>query len=166
MNPPLPISPTPDEPMANPFGSTADCQLAAHKLAQYFETLSPASVQTLAQYYAAEAHFKDPFNTVQGVAAIQHIFTHMFSSLEQPRFVITQQVVQGLQCFMTWEFRFGFKGFQPGQQQVILGASHLVFSAEGLVTLHRDYWDAAEELYEKLPWVGSLMRWLKVRVSR
>jgi hypothetical protein len=27
--------------------------------------------------------------------------------------------------------------------------------------VHRDYWDAAEELYEKLPVVGSLMRWLK-----
>jgi hypothetical protein len=32
-----------------------------------------------------------------------------------------------------------------------------------LVALHRDYWDAAEELYEKLPWVGGVMRWLKQR---
>jgi hypothetical protein len=30
-----------------------------------------------------------------------------------------------------------------------------------LITLHRDYWDAAEELYEKLPVLGGLMRWLK-----
>jgi hypothetical protein len=48
---------------------------------------------------------------------------------------------------------------------VILGASHLVFSDQGLVTLHRDYWDAAEELYEKLPLVGGLMRWLKRRAN-
>jgi steroid delta-isomerase len=27
--------------------------------------------------------------------------------------------------------------------------------------VHRDYWDAAEELYEKLPVLGALMRWLK-----
>jgi hypothetical protein len=27
--------------------------------------------------------------------------------------------------------------------------------------VHRDYWDAAEELYEKLPLLGSLMRWWK-----
>ena len=31
------------------------------------------------------------------------------------------------------------------------------------ITLHRDYWDAAEELYEKLPLLGTLMRWLKRR---
>jgi hypothetical protein len=48
---------------------------------------------------------------------------------------------------------------------VILGASHIVFNAQGLVSLHRDYWDAAEELYEKLPIVGSVMRWLKRRAN-
>jgi hypothetical protein len=46
-----------------------------------------------------------------------------------------------------------------------LGASHFVFTSTGLVTLHRDYWDAAEELYEKLPLLGSAMRWLKRRAN-
>jgi hypothetical protein len=89
----------------------------------------------------------------------------MFKALERPHFVVTEQVVQGHQCFMTWEFRFGFKNFKKGEPQVILGASHLVFSDSGSVTLHRDYWDAAEELYEKLPLVGGLMRWLKRRAN-
>jgi hypothetical protein len=40
-----------------------------------------------------------------------------------------------------------------------------VFSEEGLVSMHRDYWDAAQELYEKLPLVGGLMRWLKQRAN-
>jgi steroid delta-isomerase len=30
---------------------------------------------------------------------------------------------------------------------------------------HRDYWDAAGELYEQLPVIGSLMRWLKRRIA-
>ena len=78
---------------------------------------------------------------------------------------ITAQVLQGSQCFLTWEFRFRFRSHQPQQEQVILGASHLVFGPDGLITLHRDYWDAAEELYEKLPLLGSLMRWLKRRAN-
>ena len=35
----------------------------------------------------------------------------------------------------------------------------------GRVAFHRDYWDAAEELYEKLPGLGGLMRWLKRRAA-
>lgn len=145
--------------------TNGDCSAAATELARYFETLSPASVADVARYYASDARFKDPFNDVRGTEAITHIFAHMFDSLEQPHFVVTEQVVQGAQCFMTWEFRFGFKNFKKGAPQVILGATHLVFSAQGQVTLHRDYWDAAEELYEKLPVLGGLMRWLKRRAN-
>ena len=134
-------------------------------VARYFETLTPHSVAALETYYDPQARFKDPFNQVQGVAAIRHIFEHMFVALDAPRFIITGQVAQGRQCFMTWEFRFRFKRFLPDTEQTILGTSHLVFSEQGLITLHRDYWDAAEELYEKLPVVGSLMRWLKRRAN-
>ena len=134
-------------------------------LATYFESLSPASVSELSRYYAAEARFKDPFNDVTGIPNITRIFEHMFVALIAPRFVVTQQICQGDQCFLTWEFRFQFCNYQTGTEQVILGASHVVFGAHGLVVLHRDYWDAAEELYEKLPVVGSVMRWLKRRAN-
>ena len=134
-------------------------------IVQFFETLTPQSVANLGQIYDPQARFTDPFNAVVGLAAISHIFEHMFVSLLQPRFVVTQQVLQGSQFFLTWEFRFCFKGYKAGQEQVILGATHLVLSHTGLITVHRDYWDAAQELYEKLPVLGSLMRWLKKRVN-
>ena len=131
----------------------------------FFETLTPESVAGIGQIYDGQARFKDPFNEVEGVPAIQRIFDHMFASLHEPRFVVTQQVVQEDQCFLTWEFHFRFRTYRPAQSQIILGASHLVFASTGLVTLHRDYWDAAEELYEKLPLLGSAMRWLKRRAN-
>jgi hypothetical protein len=89
----------------------------------------------------------------------------MFVALDQPNFVITRQVVDGAQAFLTWEFRFRFKRFDTVTLQIVRGASHVAFNPQGAVTMHRDYWDAAEELYEKLPVVGSLMRWLKQRAN-
>jgi hypothetical protein len=135
------------------------------RLVAFFENLTPASVAEMALFYDPQARFKDPFNDVTGLPAIRHIFTHMFVALDSPRFVVTEQIAQGHQCFLTWEFRFAFRNFKKRQEQVILGSTHLVFSDEGQVTLHRDYWDAAQELYEKLPIVGSLMRWLRRRAN-
>jgi len=142
-----------------------DSITATARVVAFFEALTPQSVADIPSYYATSARFKDPFNDVTGLRAIEGIFAHMFVALESPRFVVKEQIVQGQQCFLTWEFRFRFKNFQQSQEQVILGGSHLVFSSDGLVTLHRDYWDAAEELYEKLPVVGSVMRWLKKRAN-
>ena len=131
------------------------------RIIETFQTLRPVDVEALDTLYAPDACSKDPFNDVRGLPEIQRIFRHMFVSLENPRFLITERIVQGSQCFLTWEFRFRFKRFKTGQEQCILGGSHLVLNAAGRITLHRDYWDAAEELYEKLPLIGSLMRWLK-----
>ena len=47
------------------------------------------------------------------------------------------------------------------EEQINHGASHIQLAADGRVAYHRDYWDAAEELYEKLPVLGILMQWLK-----
>ena len=58
------------------------------------------------------------------------------------------------------------KRFDTRAEQTIEGSSYLQLNAQGLITLHRDYWDAAQELYEKLPVLGSLMRWLKRRAMR
>jgi ketosteroid isomerase-like protein len=147
----------------NPTASSTSHRIAP--LVAYFENLAPNNLAQLQDYYAPQARFKDPFNDVTGLTAIRRIFEHMFVALIGPRFVVTQHICQGDQCFLTWEFRFEFRGFHKGQEQVILGASHLVLDEHGLVVLHRDYWDAAEELYEKLPWVGGLMRWLKRRAN-
>ena len=100
---------------------------------------------------------------VQGLPAIRAIFAHMFVALHEPRFVVTGGFAQGDEAFLTWDFVFRFKRFDSHTLQTVRGATHLRFAADGRVSLHRDYWDAAEELYEKLPVVGGLMRWLTRR---
>ena len=135
------------------------------RVVDFFEQLSPQRLDELPLLYAPEARFKDPFNEVQGLPAIRGIFEHMYTALHEPRFVITTRIEQGEQAFVGWDFQFRFKRFDTRTVQTVRGGSHLVFNAEGLITLHRDYWDAAEELYEKLPVVGGLMRWLKARAN-
>jgi steroid Delta-isomerase len=92
------------------------------------------------------------------------IFGHMFANLDGPRFEVRDLIVQGDQAFLSWDFVFRMRRFNREPQR-IRGGSHLRFGAEGLITEHRDYWDAAEELYEKLPVLGGLMRWLKKRAA-
>ncbi len=131
----------------------------------FFEALTPADVKRVGELYSDDARFKDPFNEVQGIAAIEQVFAHMYVALNEPRFVVRDIVAEGSQCFLTWDFVFRFKRFSPAQEQCVRGGSHLIFGSDGRIALHRDYWDAAEELYEKLPAVGVLMRWLKRRAN-
>lgn len=132
------------------------------RVVAFYEGLREADLARLDEIYAADARFVDPFNDVRGVAPIRAIFAHMFATLREPRFAVHDAVAEGDQAFLTWDFRFAARGGAP---TTIRGATHLRFAPDGRITEHRDYWDAAGELYEKLPLVGALMRWLKRRVG-
>jgi steroid Delta-isomerase len=135
------------------------------RIVDFFETLQPSSVQHMGDFYTPDAYFKDPFNEVRGLSDVQRIFSHMYVALHEPHFVVTHTVVQGDQCFIVWDFKFRFKRFDTVTMQTVRGCSHLQLAPDGRIDSHRDYWDAAEELYEKLPLVGALMRWLKKRAN-
>lgn len=130
-------------------------------LVHFFETLTPQSVAGLPRFYAADCRFKDPFNDVSGLHALEAIFRHMFDQLDAPRFIVLERVVEMPRVLLTWDFEFRFRRWQPQLIRRIHGASLLTFDDAGLVAIHRDYWDAAEELYEKLPGIGALLRLLK-----
>jgi steroid Delta-isomerase len=139
-------------------------QQHVERIVQRFEKLSPDDLARMAELYTEDARFKDPFNEVQGVSAIRGVFEHMYDNLDEPRFVIHERIVQGEQCFLTWDFIFRMRRLNR-ELQTVRGGSHLRLASDGRITMHRDYWDAAEELYEKLPVLGGLMRWLKQRVN-
>lgn len=127
-------------------------------LTRFYQELAPESVSRFPEFYTEDAWFKDPFNEVRGIAAIQRIFAHMFEQVAEPRFVVTERLADESSAMLVWEFRYG-------QGQRIRGVSHLRFAEDGRVAYHRDYWDAAEELYMKLPVLGAALRWLRRRLS-
>lgn len=139
------------------------CDARTRALIDAYVNLTRDRLAALTALYDERASFKDPFNEVSGRAAITHIFGDMFEQLREPRFVVLHAATEGDEAFLTWKLHFLRQS--GGIPMTIRGASHLRFSPAGLVVLHRDYWDAAEELYAKLPVLGALMRALRRRLS-
>lgn len=131
------------------------------KLTTWYATLTIDTLPDLHLFYAPMATFKDPFNEVTGIPAIQKIFVHMFDTTDNPRFEFIDTIEQNSQAFVTWHFIFGLHG----KEYTVKGGSHLRFDDAGLISEHRDYWDAAEELWQKLPIIGMLVRWLRGKFS-
>jgi len=130
----------------------------------FFEHFGPEHLPRLGEVYAEDATFKDPFNDVRSLAAIERVFAHMFRTLDEPRFVVHEAVVEGDRAFLVWDFLFRLR--RPRAAPLaIRGATQLRLASDGRITMHRDYWDTGEELYQKLPGLRLLMRWLRRRVA-
>jgi steroid delta-isomerase len=143
----------------------AAVRAAALRAKAFFEQIAPADVARIDAAYADGAYFRDPFNEVEGLAAIARVYAKMFEHLDGVRFAIVETVVDAGGAMLTWDMTYRVKRWRPHQTWLIHGASHLRFAADGRIAYHRDYWDAAGELYAKLPLIGPVMRYLKKRLG-
>lgn len=134
---------------------------AVERVVSFYENLQPDTLHGLCELYAQDARFKDPFNDVVGIDAIQRIFEHMFASLESPRFAVTARIGDESRCALEWVFRFRLSG----RAFEVRGMSVLMFDNDRKVLMHRDYWDPAEEVYARLPVLGAIFRCLQRRMS-
>lgn len=127
-----------------------------------FSTLQADGLDRLADIFAPDARFKDPFNDVRGLEAITQIFAHMYATTRDSRFVIREQALQGDTLFIRWDYQFQTL---KGAAWEIPGVSVVRFNLAALAVEHVDYWDPAEHIYSKLPLLGGLMRWLRGKLA-
>jgi len=139
--------------------------MTQEKITYFFENLTQnTSIDHFKTVYDESVTFKDPFNKVTGIESVFEVFAHMYRNLDDPRFIIIEYVDKGKIAYVKWEFNFSFKN--ESAQQMFEGVSRLKMNDAGRVTEHIDYWDAAEHMYAKMPFIGWLIRMIKRRIVR
>ena len=141
----------------------ADLTLALDKYIEYYETLTHRSVRLLEKIADPQMQFKDPFNEVEGVDNVVEIMRKMFDDVENPQFEVEDKAWGGggRTAYIKWIFMFG----SESKRQMISGMSEVMFTPYGLVASHRDFWDAAENIYEQVPVLGSILRMIKKKLA-
>jgi hypothetical protein len=126
--------------------------------------LSIRTVDDIAAFYAPNAVFTDPFQTVTGRTKIAHVYQSMFQNLDNPRFVNVRVLgaVTPTEVMIGWDFEFALK--PGGSRQSIAGASRLTLDDQGMIQQHLDYWDASR-LMQALPLVGRVIGWLRQKIG-
>lgn len=138
--------------------------MIAKTYAHFFETLKEEdSIEMYEKYFDSTSTFTDPFQKVKGVDAIFKIFQRMYRDLYDPIFTINEVVTQNTVAYIRWTFSFSFS--ENKKVHVFEGISRVEFSSDGKVLKHQDYWDAAEHVYEHMPLIGSVLRFIKKRIK-
>lgn len=139
----------------------ANHQLALNDYVSFFENMKTDDLVHLDRFFTSDAHFKDPFNEVHGIDKITHIFEHMFNTLSNPNFHVDEALLTGDVAYIKWQFNAQLKK----KSITLIGISRVVFNQQGLASEHIDYWDASEQFYMKLPFIGGLLRFIQRQVS-
>lgn len=127
--------------------------------------LKPATIDRLDVLAAPDIHYHDPFVDTRGLANVKRVFHKVFEDIEDPRFTFTHCACDGDTCFLRWHFTCRPKTIKRGHPWICDGITEIRFDAEGRVLEHVEHWDAGEQVYEKMPVLRAVIRWVKRRVS-
>ena len=133
---------------------------------RFYETLTPARVGELRALAVPEMHFRDPFNDVRDVERVVAIFAAMYERMAAPVFHVLDTARTGNIGYIRWTFSFRRKKEpETAAPWLIEGVTRVELATDGRVLSHIDYWDAAGELYERVPILGGVLRFLRRRIA-
>ena len=121
------------------------------------------------EFYSEDAVFVDPFGKIEGIENITAHYLNLYENVEEIRFDPLNTIIQkddddfsSYQEIFEWRMTLVHKRLDSGKPVVLEGISFFRYE-NGKAVYHRDYFDLGAMLYEKVPVIGSLVRWVKDR---
>jgi len=127
----------------------------------YFRVLHESDLSQLRELYSDRIVFKDPVHEIKGLVELEDYFTSMCADLSDCRFEYLDELTNDSVAYIKWMMHF--KHPKLGNRLIsVRGVSHLQISEK--IDYHEDFYDMGAMLYEQLPLLGNVTRWLKLRL--
>ncbi len=136
----------------------------ADRVRAIFNAMGRDTLHLVDELYAPGVVFVDPFHRVEGSSALREYYRNMYANVQSIRFDFDGETRAVDELVLYWQMTYSHRRIAGGAPVTVPGCSRLVFDAAGKVVLHRDYFDAGNLLYENLPVLGGLVRFIKGRV--
>ena len=136
--------------------------LLLERFKSYFRVLHESDLSELRHLYSEQVFFKDPVHEIRGLVELEDYFTAMCGDLTDCRFEYLDELVTDHAAYEKWVMHF--KHPRLGNRLIsVRGVSHLKISDK--IDYHEDFYDMGAMLYEQLPLLGSVTRWLRLRLA-
>lgn len=129
-----------------------------------YQQLSIDNLDLLANVYHQNIVFIDPMHQLTGFDSLKCYFDKLYQQLSYCQFKIEQVIVQDNEAAIYWQMSYQHPRLNSGSLVSVQGSSHLKGEGDKVI-YHRDYIDLGAMLYEQLPLLGRIIRWLKVRAA-
>ncbi len=135
------------------------------KIIKAFNEFNPEKHEILNSFYSADVLFQDPVVQVKGLDQLKKYYASAYKNVKSIEFKFHKIRQSDDFYFATWTMNLKASGLNSGQTYPVEGLSVIEFDSHNLVKFHRDYVDLGAMVYEKLPFIGKLIRVIKSKLS-
>ncbi|MFT2092691.1 nuclear transport factor 2 family protein [Paraglaciecola sp. 2405UD69-4] len=130
-----------------------------------YQKIDIDNISLLREIYHSDITFIDPLHKVQGIAALEEYFQHLYSNVKSISFNIDETLEVADKGCLYWTMSYSHPSLNSGKVINVLGHSRLTFDNEKVI-FHQDYLDTNSMIFEHIPVVGHFIKYLKKRAAK
>ncbi len=135
------------------------------KSKDFFHKLNKDTLGLVDQFYDPNIHFQDPIHELKSAKEIKDYYGKLYKNVRAIRFVFTSEMESGSSVALFWQMYLTTDALNGGKEYRVDGMSKIDFGANGLATYHRDYFDMGDFVYERIPVVSNLIRFIRGKMA-
>jgi ketosteroid isomerase-like protein len=141
-----------------------DKPLPVDKFIAIYQKLNSTNLDLLSEIYSPDIAFTDPMHSINGLVALRHYFANLYSNVKHCQFEISDSYTCGDSAFIYWTMHYAHAKLASGNTISVAGHSKLLFADDKIVE-HRDYFDVGALLYQHIPLLGTVIKFINKRAS-
>lgn len=135
------------------------------KFASFYNNLASMQVNELSMIYCPNVSFIDPIAKHKGLASVETYFAKLLNNAAHCEFEIHSiNSATDTDYFVNWTMRYTSTRINSGNPIAVEGVTFLKIE-DNLIVFHRDYYDLGQMVYEHVPILGRIIKFLKKGLS-
>ena len=135
------------------------CTSLSEHFQETYNLLNLRNLDRLDELYTHDVVFEDPFHRLEGLDSLKRYFGHLYRGVDSCQFDFSGRLESEQQIALAWRMHLRLTR-RPKELITVNGSSFLTVR-DGKISRHRDYFDAGELVYERVPLLGSVIRRIK-----
>ncbi len=129
-----------------------------------YQNMNASNIASIEALYAEQIEFNDPFHQVIGLRALKSYFEELYANVNSVSFEFGDFISKDNQHFIEWVMTVCHPKLNKGEPVHVPGATLFKTDEQQKIVFHRDYFDAGVMLYEQIPLLGKLIKWVKRKI--
>jgi hypothetical protein len=130
------------------------------KAKEFFTKFNAHQMHLVGEFYAPGAIFVDPLGEHKGVASIEKYYQGLYQHVTSIAFDFPQGIEKDRVVFLSWKMSLK-ASLYPEEGIIVPGVSEFIFDENNLVIYQRDHFDAGAFVYEHVPIIGRVIKFIK-----
>lgn len=131
-----------------------------HRFMTLFNESRPDIERLMDECYAPQVLFRDPLVECRGAEALSRYLEGAYANVTHCEFDYGEPARNQFQVIIPWTMTLEHRRLSRGRPIYVDGISVLQGDADA-IEYQRDYYDAGQLIYENVPALGSIIRWIR-----